>query len=198
MPKSAKIQRRKPKQRRSRFTCEVIFSAVTQILETKGEAALTTNAIAERAGVSVGSLYQYFLNKEAILIEMAREETARFAETVGELAIKTSDPDHATRAAIRSHIRAFEGLPATRRAAVKAMIDAESASAIGRRTDQTAYRLPAPATASRIDAFVLTRAVTSIIRAAVLEGFSGLNEPAFEEALIRLVTGFRAAATPAA
>ncbi len=191
MSKPAKTWRRTPKQHRSRFTCEAIFGAVAQILETKGEGALTTNAIAERAGISVGSLYQYFPNKEAILIEMAREETARFAETVGEVSAKTSDPDHAARMAIRAHIGAFEGRPATRRAAVKAMIDAEGAAALGKRTDRTAYSLPAPVTASRVEAFVLTRAVTSVIRAAVLEEFSGLNEQAFEDALMRLVTGFR-------
>ncbi|MCE9650523.1 MAG: TetR/AcrR family transcriptional regulator [Parvibaculum sp.] len=189
----AKKPRRQPKQSRARFTCDAILMATAQILETQGEAALTTNAIAERAGVSVGSLYQYFPNKDAILIEIACRETARFAAHVEEVSSREADADRATRLAIRAHLGAFEGRPVTRRAAIRAMIASEGAEKIGERTDRTARHLPAPDNEMRIDAFVLTRAVTSVIRAAVLEGFSGLNEPAFEEALMRLVTGFRAA-----
>jgi AcrR family transcriptional regulator len=43
-------------------------------IESDGRRALTTNRIAERAGVSIGTLYRYFANKEAILIEMARAQ----------------------------------------------------------------------------------------------------------------------------
>lgn len=189
----AKKPRRQPRQSRARFTCDAILTATAQILETQGEAALTTNAIAERAGVSVGSLYQYFPNKDAILIEIARRETARFAARVEEASSGEADADKATRLAIRAHIGAFEGRPVTRRAAVRAMIASEGAENIGMRTDRTSRHLPAPRGEKRIDAFVLTRAVTSVIRAAVLEGFPGLNEPAFEDALMRLVTGFRSA-----
>ena len=190
---ASKNSRRAPKQSRAHFTCEIIFTATAQILETRGETALTTNAIAERAGISVGSLYQYFRNKESILIEMARRETARFAERVKKIGMEENNADAATRLAIRAHLSAFEDRPVTRRAAIRAMIAAEGAENIGARTDQTSKNLPASEDQSRIDAFVLTRAVTSVIRAAVLEGYAGLKEPAFEDALMRLVTGYRAA-----
>jgi AcrR family transcriptional regulator len=67
-------QRRSPRQSRSRATWEAIVEAAAQILERRGPAALNTNAIAERAGVSVGSLYQYFPDKHAVLAAAARRE----------------------------------------------------------------------------------------------------------------------------
>src|SRR5579871_6369668 len=53
-------ERRRPRQARSRATWEAIVEAASQILERRGPDALNTNAIAERAGVSIGTLYQYF------------------------------------------------------------------------------------------------------------------------------------------
>lgn len=56
---------------------DAIIEAAGQLLVSKGRVALTTNAVAERAGVSIGSLYQYFPNKEAIfeaLQERHRDE----------------------------------------------------------------------------------------------------------------------------
>ncbi len=50
------------------------MEAAARILETLGHAGFTTNAIAERAGVSVGSLYQYFPNKDAITRALIRRE----------------------------------------------------------------------------------------------------------------------------
>ncbi len=61
-----KLGRKDPKQSRSKGTVDAIFGAVTHILNKDGVAHLTTNKIAEVAGVSVGSLYQYFKNKESI------------------------------------------------------------------------------------------------------------------------------------
>lgn len=61
-----------PRQSRSTATFEAIVDAAAHILREDGYGALTTNRAAERAGVSVGSLYQYFPNKEAILAELSR------------------------------------------------------------------------------------------------------------------------------
>jgi len=67
MPKrSPKPARRLPKQRRSEETAGVILDAAAQVLVREGYARATTNRIALRAGVSVGSIYQYFDDKNAI------------------------------------------------------------------------------------------------------------------------------------
>jgi AcrR family transcriptional regulator len=58
--------RREPKQQRSRQTVDVLLEAVQLVVKRNGAQAITTNRIAEVAGVSVGSLYQYFPDKQAI------------------------------------------------------------------------------------------------------------------------------------
>lgn len=73
-PVSAPIHPRKtPRQSRSRATCEAILQAAAHILERGGGEALNTNQIADLAGVSIGSLYQYYPTKEAILAELIRQ-----------------------------------------------------------------------------------------------------------------------------
>jgi AcrR family transcriptional regulator len=60
------LTRREPRQRRSRQTVEAVLEAVPRVLKRHGAEAITTNRIAEVAGVSIGSLYQYFPHKRAI------------------------------------------------------------------------------------------------------------------------------------
>lgn len=62
--------RKRPSQRRSRNTVENILEAAAQVFEQHGYAAGTTNRIAERAGVSIGTLYQYFPSKEAVAVAL--------------------------------------------------------------------------------------------------------------------------------
>ncbi len=64
---SAKALKRRAKQARSKATVEAIVEASAQILSRDGVAGLNTNAIAKRAGVSVGSVYEYFSNKREIV-----------------------------------------------------------------------------------------------------------------------------------
>ncbi len=72
-------QRRRPRQARSRATWDAIVEAAAQILERRGAAGFNTNEVAERAGVSIGTLYQYFADKHAILAAAARRELGEAA-----------------------------------------------------------------------------------------------------------------------
>src|ERR1700678_1467335 len=77
-------RRRQPQQRRARETVEAVLDAVVRILKRGGVEAVTTNRIAEVAGVSIGSGYQYFPDKHAIfaaLHERHIREIDRLVET---------------------------------------------------------------------------------------------------------------------
>jgi AcrR family transcriptional regulator len=65
-----KIVRRQPQQLRARQTVEAVLEAVVRIVKRDGVKAVTTNRVAEVAGVSIGSLYQYFPDKRAIFIAL--------------------------------------------------------------------------------------------------------------------------------
>jgi AcrR family transcriptional regulator len=86
-------------------TVEQLLTAAAQVFETLGYAGGTTNRIAERAGVSVGTLYQYFPSKEAVavaLLEGHIEETNRkLHEWVGHMVSK----QHGLREAMEDYVR---------------------------------------------------------------------------------------------
>jgi AcrR family transcriptional regulator len=68
MPRQVRTTPRKqPRQERSRETVATILAATSRVLVKRGFDGLTTNAVAAAAGVSIGSLYQYFPNKEALV-----------------------------------------------------------------------------------------------------------------------------------
>ena len=104
MPHSPAINPRKaPKQQRSRATVDAILEATAQVLVEHGYEKSSTNLIARRAGVSIGSLYQYFPNKEALVAALAEKHVA---DVMSELVAK---------------LEAARGLPL--RPALRVMID---------------------------------------------------------------------------
>jgi len=69
--------RKQPQQARSNQLVEAVLDAAVQVLMKEGTQRFTTARVAERAGVSVGSLYQYFPNKASILFRLQRDEWQR-------------------------------------------------------------------------------------------------------------------------
>lgn len=69
--------RKLPRQRRAEVTVEAILEAAAQLVAQRGLAGFNTNAVAERAGVSIGSLYQYYPNKDAIMAALIARQHAR-------------------------------------------------------------------------------------------------------------------------
>lgn len=77
MAKSSPRPRRQARQARSRETIDAILDAAAQVLLRRGYVHATTNHIADRAGVSVGTLYQYFEDKDAVFAAIIDREAAR-------------------------------------------------------------------------------------------------------------------------
>jgi AcrR family transcriptional regulator len=69
--------KKRPVQRRSQQTFDALVEAATWLLPRRGYAGTTTNHIAERAGVSIASLYEYFPGKDAIVAQVAERFVAR-------------------------------------------------------------------------------------------------------------------------
>ncbi|OCP01846.1 MULTISPECIES: TetR family transcriptional regulator [unclassified Ensifer] len=102
---SVRISSRKmPKQARSNELVRAILQAAVQVLEEEGAQRFTTARVAERAGVSVGSLYQYFPNKGAILFRLQSDE---WRQTSGLLAEILSDRSRPPLDRLRSLVHAF-------------------------------------------------------------------------------------------
>ncbi|MFM0645995.1 TetR/AcrR family transcriptional regulator [Paraburkholderia bryophila] len=70
--------RRAPSQARSERMVATLLEAAAQVLESKGLEGFNTNAVAERAGVSIGSLYQYFPSKDALTFGLMQRESEGF------------------------------------------------------------------------------------------------------------------------
>lgn len=74
--------RKKPRQERSSKVVDRILDAALTLTREQGTKTPTTLAIAQRAGLSVGSVYQYYPNKEAILLDLARRWLGAFPEVI--------------------------------------------------------------------------------------------------------------------
>ena len=84
--------RKQARQARARATQTAIIEAAARILEGNGRDGLTTNRVADRAGVSIGSLYQYFPNKEAIVAALLRREREALLSRIREISAAANDP----------------------------------------------------------------------------------------------------------
>jgi AcrR family transcriptional regulator len=84
--------RKEPKQARSNELVEAILEAALQVLAKEGAQRFTTTRVAERAGVSVGSLYQYFPNKAAILFRLQQDEWQRMSDMLRRVLEDDSKP----------------------------------------------------------------------------------------------------------
>jgi len=85
--------RKKASQERSRATVDALVEATARILVREGFDKASTNRIAAVAGVSVGSLYQYFPGKEALVAAVIERHRQQIMQTVrGELALAASQP----------------------------------------------------------------------------------------------------------
>lgn len=84
--------RKQPKQARSAELVSAILEAAIQVLAAEGAPRFTTARVAEKAGVSVGSLYQYFPNKAAILFRLQADEWRQTTYQWGEILGDTTRP----------------------------------------------------------------------------------------------------------
>ncbi|NNU48292.1 TetR family transcriptional regulator [Rhizobium sp. WYCCWR 11279] len=91
-PRARISSRKQPKQARSAELVAAILDAAAQVLAREGAQRFTTARVAERAGVSIGSLYQYFPNKAAILFRLQSDEWRQTTDMLGGILADTQRP----------------------------------------------------------------------------------------------------------
>ena len=98
--------RKQPKQARSAELVAAILKAAVQVLAKDGAGRFTTARVAEKAGVSIGSLYQYFPNKAAILFRLQKDEWRRTGELLRGILLDVQKPPlERLRVLVRSFLR---------------------------------------------------------------------------------------------
>ena len=180
--------RKIPRQRRAQASVDFVLEAAAQVLEAEGKAGFNTNAVADRAGVSIGTLYRYFPDKQAVLHALALRETETHRQTIMAV-LERDEPGLAKdRAMIRAFLGAFAGRHRARRIAMTTLLAKADHRQLASRfaaaevglADARGFPL------TPVQAFVLSRSVQGAMRAAVLEGSDFLLSQEFEDELVRL------------
>jgi AcrR family transcriptional regulator len=105
-PNTRISSRKQPRQARSNELVQAVLQAAVQVLAEEGAHRFTTARVAERAGVSIGSLYQYFPNKAAILFRLQSDEWQQTADLLRRiLEDRSRPPFQRLRALVHAFIR---------------------------------------------------------------------------------------------
>ncbi len=198
--KAPPTPRKRPEQDRSRATVDAIVDAAARILVKHGYDAFTTNRVAEKAGVSIGSLYQYFPNKDALLGELMRRHTLAIEDGIEAMAegAKSAPLAEVVRTAIEHNVRAhlidpelhvvLSDVPPlgkmdweaefTQRmvARVRAAFEARRAEIVVQDLDLAVY--------------IVTHMVEAVVHNAVTERLHDLKSGALTDEVTRIVVGY--------
>ncbi|MBX2798639.1 MAG: TetR/AcrR family transcriptional regulator [Myxococcales bacterium] len=198
--------RKQPRQARSKRMVRALLDATAKVLVEEGWSAASTNRVADVAGVSVGSLYQYFPNKESLVLTLAREHgeaqvqlIENALDDVSDMSIQDAiskyveaclrahrdDPKlhvHLTASVLAHGLSSIHELHGLARPMVRNYLE--------RFRDQLAVRDLDTAT------FLLVTSVESAIHGAILEDPGKLQDPAFEQELVALVCRYLGVQVP--
>lgn len=186
-------KRRNPKQARARATVDAILEAAFQILESDGLTHLTTSRIADRAGVSIGTLYQYFPDREAILLEMGQRHSDAMREKITSILLDTPDTGN-VRAIVRALMEGVQGSAETRMVLSDALFRSGGEAEVGRQhltfLNSISGRAEFDFALGKESSFILTHAVIYLLRAAAAEPELKLDPQALEEELVQLMESY--------
>ena len=194
------MKRKIPRQQRAISAVDITLEATAQLLEQSLDGQITTNHVAARAGYSVGTIYRYFADKNAIFEAMIRSELAR---QEAQVAARLADPDITTvegfaRVLVTAALKPLKGRVKVRRALMLAAANRRDLALL---LDDTLDRLTelfveavrnraadcvrVPPEAGR---HVILRGVIAATRSAALAKPHLLDDPDFEIELVRSLT----------
>jgi len=203
-----KSARKPPQQSRSKATVSTILDATVRVLDQEGADAATTTRIAEVAGVSVGTLYQYFGNRDSILDALQDREFERATEFMrGALSGTNGGAAQIARGIIEGLLALYAACPALHRLLVVEGLrvtptdrvqafDLRMVSAI--RAFLASSGLPIRRSNHDVAAFVVYHSVRATMLARLLEAPPGLDDRALVEEVTDLVLSYLVGTSPLA
>jgi AcrR family transcriptional regulator len=195
-----KAARKPPRQSRSRVTVSTILDAAVRVMDQEGADAATTTRIAEVAGVSVGTLYQYFGNRDSILDALQDREFERATEFMMRvLAERAGTPEQIARRVIEGLLELYAACPALHRLLVVEGLrvtptdrvrafDLRMVNAI--RAFLSSSGLPIRRQNHEVAAFVIYNSVRATMLARLLEAPVGLDDAALVAEVTDLVLSY--------
>lgn len=193
------IRRRQPLQARAQHKVALIFEAAQRILDAGDIDSLTTNAVAEKAGVSIGTLYQYFNGKDALLDALVATEINAMSENVlAAMSKAPTAPGERVRFIVHAVVRAYGGRGRVHRILIERGLSRSPGKhllplykALFERLEIDGLAMPqgAPRKITSGQGFVLVHAMAGVLRAlASAERTPPRQE--IEDALVLLVWRF--------
>ena len=192
--------RKNPRQARSQATVDAVLDACARVLVDEGYDAATTNRIAAIAGVSVGSLYQYFPNKDAIVGALLERHEVSMLAHLGKMAADLADApiEDAIRTYVSAMIAIHAAEPKLHRALTvgiarhgfEKMLAFQSRAESVVRMYLEHHRARLKPKNLELAAFLLVTSTEAVTHIAVLDRPDVLKDPAFAAELTALVTSY--------
>lgn len=200
-PNSSAKPRKQPQQDRSRITVEAILEATARILTEKGYSKTNTNQIAELAGVSIGSLYQYFPNKESLMAALIQQHEDEMVELFESKLNHLSDTslEEAIPQLIRAVIAAHainprlhqvlnEEIPCSGKLEQAQKMDGRFADMLMKYLARWSDRLKPQNL--EMTAFIFSHTIETLCHAAVIEDQQYMNNSQFEAEVCNLLLSY--------
>ena len=193
--------RKTPKQQRAAETVEAILDATAQLLQKSEIREVSTNHIARKAGVSIGTLYQYFSNKDELMWSLAKREYIRIAiDLIREIdEVSAESIPETSRAIVKLLIARFANRKITKRLGVLVQVRrvqrgggeepllAAIAEALANKLGLV-KRMSLEQT--KVFSFILTRSLLGTIRSAMNTDLEMMKSQEFEDQLVVLMTAY--------
>jgi AcrR family transcriptional regulator len=200
-PEKQGLLRREPRQARSIYKKELIFEAALQLLNEGDLASVTTNAVAQRAGVSIGTLYQYFSDKHELLDSLVQRHTESLR-----MRIKTSMKSTVPKVPgdrVRTLVETMLGSYGARNKVHRKLMEHSLSRKVGNRMHPVYAEMIDMLSGEGVrdahnrhmklsvaEAFVLTHAFAGVLRSLITSSGGLPPRKDIEDALVKLVTGF--------
>ena len=192
-------KRRRPNQARSRDKLELIFEASIRILNKQGLEGFTTNRIAEVAGVSIGTLYQYFSNKHEILSALGQRE---IETTRSRIAVQMFEPskdhDH-LRVLVHNLLNVFDGRHRVRKILLELALSQQGLQGLDQPVQQIMTLINSPVARhyfndlkqlTETDLFILSSAFAGIIRSSLVHDLDRMSRQELEDKIVLLIRSY--------